>query len=142
MLAETPVFLNYIAIVVGLLVTFTGSYFIVKARKGTADDNEAVKTATLMTGQIAALTSQQQLAEAHAKAQDIEIASLRDKVQRLLEEKDKAEERNKTEIQRLTELVTQQAAVAQFRSEAFAWFEAIAAATEAHPPIFPEHVPT
>jgi hypothetical protein len=140
--------LSELGIIVALLVTFAGSYFVVKARKGSADDNEAVKTATLMTGQIAALTAAQQLAEAEARRQDqlaaaekvrheAEIGHLRD----LLSEKDKTLDRNTRDIQRLTELVTQQAAVAQFRDEAFKWFEAIATAVQADPPQFPDHVP-
>ena len=50
--------------------------------------------------------------------------------------------RTTEEISRLRELVTQQAAVEQFRAEAFAWFTSIAAACGAEPPKFPDHVPT
>lgn len=113
-----------------------GSYFIVKARKGTADDNEAVKTATLMTGQIAALTSAQQLLEADKRNLQTEIVHLHE----LRREDAKTAERNREDIVRLTEMVTQQAAVQQFRDEAFVWFEAIAKAVNAPPPHFPDHV--
>lgn len=114
-----------------------GSYFIVKARKGTADDNEAVKTATLMTGQIAALTSAQQLLEADKRNLQTEIKHLHE----LRAEDAKAADRNREDIARLTEMVTQQAAVQQFRDEAFVWFESIAKAVNADPPKFPDHIP-
>lgn len=129
--------LSDLGVIGTLLIAVIGGYFVVKARKGTAEDNEAVKTATLMTGQIAALESEQRVAAAHKATQDAEIGHLRD----LLAEKDKMLDRNSRDIVRLTEMVTQQAAVSQFRDEAFKWFEVIAEALDADPPQFPDHIP-
>lgn len=147
MLTGAAPFINDVGVWFAILIALAGSYFVVKARKGTADDNEAVKTATLMTGQITALTSKVQLAEEQAKTRDAEIAHIKEThtkeiqgLRDILNEKDKALERNAEDIKNLKEMVTQQAAVAQFRDEAFAWFGAIAEKVGATPPLFPEHV--
>lgn len=137
MLGSQP-YINDVGVWFAILIAVAGSYFVVKARKGTADDNESVKTATLMTAQVTALESAVHLLESDKRNLQTEI----DHLHVLRTEDAKTAERNAKDIERLTELVTQQAAVEQFRSESLAWFEAIALAVRADPPSFPEHVPT
>lgn len=136
MLGTAP-FINDVGVWFAILIAVAGSYFVVRARKGTADDNEAVKTATLMTAQVTALESAVHLLESDKRNLQTEITHLHE----LRAIDAKTAEQNSLDIKRLTEMVTQQAAVQQFRAESFAWFEAIAAAVHAEPPKFPDHVP-
>lgn len=136
-LLGTQPYVNDIGIWFGILIAVVGSYFVVKARKGSADDNEAVKTATLMTAQVTALESAVHLLESEKRNLQTEI----DHLHELRREDAKTAQRNAADIGRLTELVTQQAAVEQFRTESLAWFAAIAAAVSAEPPKFPDHIP-
>lgn len=130
-----------------------GAIVIIVSRKGIADDNEAVKTATLMTGQIAALSSARELDAAEMRNQKAELDHMRkqhaDEISQLrdkMAEKERAFEllqlSTSADITRLEGLITQQAAVDQFRADSFKWFEAIAVAVKADPPFFPDHVST
>lgn len=137
MLATAIPSVNDVGVWFAIVVAGISAWFVVKARKGTTDDDEAVKTATLMTAQVTALDSKVQLLESDLRNKQTEIQHLHE----LRAEDAKTIDRNAADLGRLTELVTQQAAVAQFRIEAFAWFESIAVAVDATPPKFPDHVP-
>jgi uncharacterized protein (UPF0335 family) len=127
---------NDIGIWFGIGVAAVSSIVVIRARSATANDEEAVRTATLMTAQVTALDSKVQLLESEKRNLQTEISHLHE----LRTEDAKTAGRNAEDIKRLTELVTQQAAVEQFRTESLTWFEAIAAAVNAEPPQFPDHV--
>jgi hypothetical protein len=89
----------------------------------------------LASTQIAALSAAIALLEAEKRNLQTEITHLHE----LRAEDAKTAAKNAQDIEGLRELVTQQAAVAQFRTESFAWFESIGKAVNATPPHFPDH---
>lgn len=97
--------------VLGAMVLIVGAFYIVRSSKITAGDNQDVKAVTMLTGQLAALSSKVELQEA-------EIRHLRD----LNGQKDLVLARNLMDIQELREALTQRAAVEEFRSETREWF--------------------
>lgn len=113
--------------IVGIAFLATAGYFVVKGQKATGESDASLKTMTMLSSQIAALTSAQQLANA-------EIGHLKD----LVKEKDRALERNERDIGRLQEALTQRAEVDAFRKETRLWFQAIAKATNATEPVIPD----
>lgn len=137
MLAIAGPSVNDIGIWFGIVVAGVSAYLVLKARKGTTDDDEGVRTAALLANQVTALTSAVQLLESDKRNLQTEISHLHEL---RAGDVDKAEQQA-LEIKRLTEMVTQQAAVEQFRSEALSWFGAIGSAVHAEPPQFPDHVP-
>lgn len=112
-----------IALVVGVALSGVGGFFTIKASKVKAEDDTSVTTVTMLSGQIAALTSAQELARS-------EIAHLRE----LVTEKDRTLERNARDIERLQGALTQRAAVEAFRKESRLWFRAIALKVGAEEP--------
>lgn len=117
--------MTIVGTIVALVIAGTAGYFIVKGQKQTGKNDASVTTVTMLSGQIAALTSAQQLANA-------EIKHLKE----LIVEKDRTLERNAQDITRLQEALTQRAAVEAFRIESRLWFRSIAKATGAiEPPV-------
>ena len=108
---------------VAVIFLATAGYFIIKGQRITGKNDASVAAVTMMTGQIAALTSAQELANQ-------EINHLKDS----LAEKDRLLERNARDIKQLQEALTQRAEVDEFRKESRAWFTAIAKVTGAEPP--------
>lgn len=120
------VILTIAGTIVGIAFLATAGYFILRGQKATGESDASVKTMTMLSSQIAALTSAQQLADA-------QISHLTD----LVKEKDRALERNERDITRLQEALTQRAEVDAFRKESRLWFQAIAKATGATEPAIP-----
>lgn len=132
--------LGTVGIIIGLVGAVAAGVFVVIGKKKTVDDTADMKTVTFMAAQITALESANNLITKDKEALQIRVDHLEElrKIDKL--EHERETKRNSDDIIRLTELVTQQAAVQQFRDEAMAWLEAIGIATQTSPPDFPDHV--
>ena len=106
MLSAVPV--NDIGIWFAIGTAGLAGYFAVKARSGNSSDDEAVKTATLASTQIAALESKVGLLESDKRNLETEIRHLHELRSEDAKTAERNAERNATDIQRLTEMVTQQ----------------------------------
>lgn len=109
--------------VLAVLFLATGGYFTLRGQSKSGKDSASITTVTMMSGQIAALTSENELNKTRI-----------DHLEQQLADKDKALTRNERDIETLREALTQRAEVEEFRIECMDWFGLIGKRMEIDPP--------
>jgi predicted nucleic acid-binding Zn-ribbon protein len=84
-----------------------GSYLVLRAQKETTTDSEAIKTTTLLSGQITALTSAHEL----TKSELVNVRQENGHLHELIDEKDKRLVKLQNDVEDLKQMILQRAEV-------------------------------